>query len=193
MPLINPPQTPLSVTTKGDVQTFSTVPARLAAGSDGQVLTAASGETNGIKWGNDFLVTAAPGSDNTASGLKITLTASGNQAFGDVCFIGSGTASGKAVLGDADAIATASCVVMCADASISADASGNYLLLGIARNDAWNWTVGGLIYLSTTGTTGNTLTQTAPSGTDDVVQIMGVATHSDRMYFNPQLVQVEHT
>jgi hypothetical protein len=32
-----------------------------------------------------------------------------------------------------------------------------------------------------------------PTGADDVIQIMGVATHADRMYFNPQLVQIEHT
>lgn len=190
MPLYNPPQTPLSVTTKGDIQTFSTTPARLSVGSNGQVLTAASGETNGIKWGNDLLVTAAPSSDHLASGLKITLTAHDAQAFGDVCFI---NADGEAALIDADAIASMTAVVMCADASISANASGTYLLMGIARDDTWNWTVGGLIYGTVTGTSGNTLTQTAPSGTDDVVQILGVATHADRMYFNPQLVQVEHT
>jgi hypothetical protein len=122
-------------------------------------------------------ITAAPGSDHSVSGLKI-------------CFV---NASGKAQLADADAIATSSAIVMCADATISANASGNYLLNGIARDDTWNWTVGGLIYLTVTGTTSNTLSQTAPSGTDDVIQIVGVATHADRMYFNPCLIQVEHT
>ena len=47
--------------------------------------------------------------------------------------------------------------------------------------------------ITVTGTTGNTLSQTAPSATDDVIQIVGVATHADRMFFNPSLVQVEHT
>jgi hypothetical protein len=137
----------------------------------------------------DMLITAAPASDHLVSGIKIVLTAAANLAFGDVCYINS---SGKAALIDADAIASMSAVVMCADASISADAGGNFLLMGIARDDTWNWTVGGLIYGTVTGTTGNTLSQTAPTGTDDVIQIMGVATHADRMYFNPQLVQVEH-
>lgn len=41
----------LSVTTKGDIQTFNaTVPAKLAVGTDGQVLTANSGEVTGLKW-----------------------------------------------------------------------------------------------------------------------------------------------
>ena len=134
-------------------------------------------------------ITAAPGSDHTASGTTILLTAHANVAFGDVCFI---NADGEAALIDADAIASMSAVVM-AVATISANASGEFLLLGIARDDSWAWTVGGLVYGSVTGTSGNTLTQTAPSGTDDVVQIMGVATHADRMYFNPQLVQIERT
>jgi len=85
-----------------------------------------------------------------------------------------------------------SAVVMAA-ATISAGASGSYLVLGIARDDTWAWTVGGLIYGTITGTTGNTLSQTAPTGANDVIQIMGVATHADRMFFNPQLVQIEHT
>lgn len=127
--------------------------------------------------------------DHRASGTAISLNANEAQAFGDVCFINS---SGQAQLADADAIATAGVVAMCISPTVSADANGNYLLIGIARDDTWNWTVGGLIYLSTTGTTGNTLTQTAPSGADDVVQVLGVATHADRMYFNPQLVQIEH-
>lgn len=135
-------------------------------------------------------VTAAPGSDHTASGLTITLTAAVALNFGDVGYIDT---NGKVALIDADAIANCSGIVMCADTSIAQDAAGTFILHGIARDDTWNFTVGGLIYASTTGTTGNTITQTAPSGTDDVIQVLGVATHADRMYFNPQLVQIEHT
>lgn len=188
------PPVSVSVTTKGDLQTYSSAPARLPVGTDGQILESRASETTGIKWidapsASDITVTAAPGSDHTASGMKITLTAHANVAFGDVCYI---NADGEAQLIDADAIATMSAVVM-AIATISADASGSFLMLGIARDDTWAWTVGGLIYGTVTGTSGNTLSQTQPSGTDDVVQIMGVATHADRIYFNPQLVQVEHT
>jgi hypothetical protein len=133
-------------------------------------------------------VYAVPGQDHEANGIKLSLTANEAQAFGDVCTVNS---LGKAAIADADAIATSSVVVMCVDVSVSADATGTYMMMGIARDDSWNWTVGGLIYLSTTGTTGNTLTQTAPSATSDVVQLMGIATHADRMIFNPNLTQVE--
>jgi hypothetical protein len=39
-----------ALTTKGDIQTFSTGPTRLAVGTDGQVLQAASAEPTGTKW-----------------------------------------------------------------------------------------------------------------------------------------------
>jgi len=109
--------------------------------------------------------------------------------FGDVCY---SAADGQAQIAKADVIANATALAMCADASISATATGNYLLLGFARDDTWTWTVGAFIYLSVTGTSTNTLTQTAPSATDQVVQILGWATHADRMFFSPQLVQIEH-
>lgn len=134
----------------------------------------------------DVLLTESPASDTTATGLKTTFTAGESVVFGNVCYYKS---DGKMWKADASAIATAS-VVGIALATISADASGSFLLLGIARDDSWNWTVGGLLYLSETA---GAITQTAPTTTDSVTQILGVATHADRIYFNPQLVQVEHT
>lgn len=133
---------------------------------------------------------ATPGSDHAGQGIVVTLTSAQAQAIGDACRI---TATGKATLAKADAIANATALVMVVDATIGNGASGKYCLHGIVRDDSWNWTIGGLIYLSTTGTTGNTLTQTAPSGANNVVQILGVALTADTMFFSPQLVQVEHT
>ncbi|MDD5006416.1 MAG: hypothetical protein PHS33_07980 [Candidatus Omnitrophica bacterium] len=126
--------------------------------------------------------------DHAVSGLTITMTAAVNMAIGDACYIKS---DGKMALADADAIATASAIFIVADATIAADATGNFLFQGVIRDDTWNWTVGGLIYLSVTGTTGNTLSQTAPTGTDDVVQILGVALSADMILFTPNLMQIE--
>jgi len=150
--------------------------------------TGEQGDTGSVS--NEWNIDSTPDSDHTVSGIIGDFTANENQAFGDVCYI---DADGEMHLADADAIASAVVIGMCADASINASASGDYLLFGIARDDTWAWTVGGLVYLSLTGTTTNTLTQTAPSATDDCIVIVGVATHADRIFFNPQLVIVEHT
>ena len=68
------------------------------------------------------------------------------------------------------------------------------LLHGLIRNDGWNFTTGpgelSLVFLSTTV---GTVTQTAPSGTNDVVQVLGFAMSDDVLYFNPQLHVIEHT
>jgi hypothetical protein len=131
----------------------------------------------------------SPGSDNTVSGLAGAFTSAQAQAIGDVCRI---DAASKMTLAKADAIANAWGLAIVADASISSGASGNYLFLGMIRHDAWNWTLNTPIYLSATGTTGNTLTQTSPSGANNVIQIVGWPVTADVMMFTPQLVQVEH-
>ena len=175
-------------TAAGDLvyATAANYAAPLAIGSEGQVLGSISGLP---AWQDSLMISPVPGADHLASGIKCLLTAGVAMAFGDVGYIKSDS---KVGLIDADAIATMSAVVMCIDETIAQDAEGTFLVMGFVRDDTWAFTPGGLVYGSVTGTTGNTLTQTAPSGTDDVVQVLGVATHADRMLFKPSLVQVEH-
>ena len=141
----------------------------------------------------EIKVDTAPDADVTASGIKGVFTNgnAGAVAFGDVCFM---AADGELEFADADQITTMPGLYM-ALGTINAAASGEWLLMGIARNDAWNWTIGagtlGLIYVSVTGTTGNTLTQTKPSGAGDQVQIVGHAISADIMMFNPNYTYVE--
>lgn len=149
--------------------------------------TAAGARTNlGVDAQGFLTLTAAPAVDETYTGTTITLTANENQGFGDVCFINT---DGEAQLANADAVSTAGVVVMCTQ-TVTANNPATYLLFGIARDDTWAWTVGGKIFLSTVGTTGNTITQTAPTGANDVVQVLGIATHADRIFFKPELTQV---
>ena len=129
-----------------------------------------------------------PDSDHTYSGITLPLTAHTDMGFGDVCFINS---DGRAQLINSTAISTMNGICMAVD-TIAASAVGLFMMQGVARDDTWNWNVGGLIYGATAGTSGNTLIQTPTTGTNYVIQILGVATHADRMIFNPQLVQVEH-
>lgn len=50
-------------------------------------------------------------------------------------------------------------------------------------------TVGGQVYVSTTA---GVETQVQPTAADDVIQVVGIATHADRIYFNPSVDYVTH-
>ena len=122
-------------------------------------------------------------------GLRTTAMQVGeNVALGDVCYLKS---DGKLWIANATTIATAPGLYL-TTTTVLADASAEFLLLGSMDNAAWlTLTIGGLVYLSDVGTSGNTITQTAPTGTDKVVQILGIATQSRGIYFNPSLSMVE--
>jgi hypothetical protein len=124
-----------------------------------------------------------------SSGIIIPLTSTETQGIGDAVQIKS---DGTAHLAKADVIADASTILL-STASVTGSATNTYLVQGVLRlSSSPSWAVGGTIYLTTTGTTGNTLTQTAPSATNNVIQVLGVALAADTLYFNPCLVQVEH-
>lgn len=128
--------------------------------------------------GKNFVINSTLGTDHTCSGLCTTKTAGENLVFGDICYLKS---DGKIWKTDADAIATMPALYM-AVATINADAAGRVLRVGEAVDASWNWTVGGLLYVS--GTAG-ALTQTAPSGTNKVVQIVGKALAATIITFLP--------
>jgi len=140
---------------------------------------------NVITGGGDTDLNASPAVDHTVSGVRITLTAGEALAFGDPCRIAS---TGKVVKAAADVIANAGVQLMCAADTIAEDAEGYFLVgPGIARDDSWNFTVGGILYLSTTGT----ITQSAPSGSNNVVQVIGVASATTKILFRPELTMIE--
>lgn len=89
---------------------------------------------------------------------------------------------------DADAAITSLGVALAAEA-ISADATGTLLKYGYYRDDDWNWTVGGKLYLSTTA---GEFTQTPPSGSGDQVQVLGYAVSADIIFFNPSYECTEY-
>jgi predicted RecA/RadA family phage recombinase len=126
-----------------------------------------------------WTVTATPGTNQTGSGYNVEMLVHETVGFGDACYMNS---DGEMALGDADAIATGE-IIFFAGATITAGNTGTFYQYGtFLRNDAWNWTKGGNIYLSTTGTTGNTMTQTKPTGSNDVVIVLGKATATNIIY-----------
>jgi hypothetical protein len=125
-------------------------------------------------------------SNGETSGLRGHLTAAVALVSGDICYVNS---SGKMAKADASAASTSRAIGMALE-TISADANGNFLLLGMMMNTSWSWTAGGAIFLSeTTGA----LTQTAPTTAASITQVMGVATGTTKIWFSPSLDIVEHT
>lgn len=138
-------------------------------------------------WSDNVDLVKAIAADGGYSGLTCTATAGTNLAFPQACYIGS---DGLLELSDADAAASMP-VWALALASISEDADGKVLLFGFVRDDDWSFTPGGLLYADTE-TAGN-LTQVAPSGSGDQVQVVGVAVTGTIIFFNPSPVLVEIT
>ncbi len=130
-------------------------------------------------------VTEAPGADLTATGLTFDVTAGEALAFGDPVYIKS---DGKYWKADADTAGKFPAVGIALNTA-AANATVTVLLLGVARNDAWAWTVGGIVYLSTA----SGLTQVQPSATDNAIQVLGIAEATTRLLVNPQLVYITHT
>ncbi len=123
-------------------------------------------------------------SDHTVNGLKATFTAGESLVFGDVCYYKS---DGKMWKADADAASTMPVVAMAAE-SIDADDPGEFLLFGFARDDSWSFSLGDILYASTSG---GAITTTAPSGSGDQIQIIGVALNSNAALFDPDKLTAE--
>lgn len=134
-----------------------------------------------------FLLSETMGTNQTASGIIELHTAGQTFAFGQT---GIYTSSGTVWIADANTagLFPADCVAVQA---ITSGSSGFFLKLGTIRDDSWSWTIGGIIYLSTTA---GAMTQSQPSATDDCIQILGKAyPNADTIQFNPQLVYISHT
>ncbi len=124
-----------------------------------------------------------PDADHTVRGLTSEMTVDTNS-------VGFGAALALAADGHFDEADATDDTLLCkALAGESGTGTKTVLHLGFARDDSWTWTPGGLIYLSTTI---GALTQTAPIATGEIVQILGYATHADRMFFRPDHTYVEN-
>ncbi len=102
--------------------------------------------------------------------------------FGAALFMAS---DGNYEEADADAVATMPCVALALERGTG---SKRIILQGFLSNDNWTWTPGGLIYVSSVS---GELTQTIPSTSGYQVQIVGYATKTNTIYFNPNLMLIE--
>lgn len=127
-----------------------------------------------------------PAGDNSAGTQAIfdSATVGESVAFPDLLYLKS---DGKWWKADADSSTTMPGLRLALE-SKNEDQTCSMLVAGRVRDDDWTWTVGGIIYASTTG---GGLTQTAPTGSGDIVQQVGIAYHADKMIFVPDMTQLE--
>ncbi len=139
----------------------------------------------GYTGGSSQLTLTEVPSNQSYSGLIVSLTYGGSLTPGMPVYYAS---DGSVKAADSDGSSTYPVIGLAMETASSG--SHVVLLKGIYRDDAlFNWTVGGLIYLSTSV---GTMTQTPPSAADNVVQGMGIATHADRMYVDPSVDYIVH-
>lgn len=129
---------------------------------------------------------AALAADGDWCGLTVLGTAGEDIDAGEVAYLKS---DGKLWLADADGTNTMPVKAM-ATADILADASGVFLLDGFMRVDAWNWTVGNILYAHTTP---GAMVATAPATSGDEVQRVAFAVTADIVNFRPSKDVIEVT
>lgn len=125
-----------------------------------------------------------PTVNQTASGLIVSLTYGESITIGNLLYFNS---DGKVY--KADANGTSTYPVMGLALATASTGSNNVLLHGIYTDTTYNFTPGGVVYLSINV---GGLVQIQPSAPDDVIQVVGIATHADRIYFNPSADYLTH-
>jgi len=130
-------------------------------------------------------ITQAIGTDHRWSGITAPMTAGTALTIGQAVYVGGDSKMEKAL---ATTAATMPAIAL-ATGSIDENASGEFLLQGFFRDDTWDWTPGGLLYVSED--TAGALTQELPAASGEQVQVVGVAITADIIHFNPSYELVE--
>jgi len=155
-------------------------------------VTTVNGVLTAVTASNGLPLNGALAADGNFTGITIEGTAGATLAFGDLIYLA--VADSRWELTDADSVTTAGAVFtgMCVLAAAGDGSATRILLQGTIRADA-NFpalTVGAPVYASTTP---GDIQVAQPSGTDDVIQVVGFALTADSIYFNPSQDYLTHT
>ena len=89
----------------------------------------------------------------------------------------------------ADAAATSGGFIAICLATLSASASGSFLIYGTFRDDSYTWTAGSILYISEA--TAGVITATKPSTSGNQIRIIGYALDADNIIFIPDATYTE--
>ena len=171
----------------GDTGPASTVPGPTGDTGPASTVPGPTGDT-GLDGATGAAGPTGPQGDTGPSSANISLVAGATMGIGDVCYI---NASGGVSLINAATGAEMPGLVMCVEASLPSGDTGAFVLGGIVINGGWSWgTTGAILYGSTGGLSGGTITDVMPGVTGDTVQILGVVLSPTKIVFAPQLVTV---
>lgn len=159
--------------------------------------TAAAGVTiDGVLLKDGEVTTDTINEDTTTAGVTVdqmwikdggihrNFTAAENLSAGDLCYLNSSNKMAKA---DADAASTSTNMLGLSTGVAAADSTQEFVLYG-GLNEFGSLTIGAPVYVSTTA---GGVTQTAPTGTGDIVRIIGYAISATEIYLDPDKTWVE--
>jgi hypothetical protein len=126
------------------------------------------------------------GTDLTGIGHKVSKMSGEIFAFGDVGYLKS---DGKVWKAKGDAVGTTKGLALFALQPMTADFNGQWLTIGKARNDGWNWTPGAELYMS--DATAGLITDVRPTTVGNFVRIVGYALDADNIIFQPDGTYIE--
>ena len=140
-----------------------------------------------VQDGGEYFLTTNPITKLTSNpdyyGEILTIGGGGAGTTGDVYYFNS-----SSTWTQTDADSAASSKGLLAIMTSGAGFDRGMLIRGYWRNTSWSFTPGATLYLS--GTLGQ-ITQTQPTGSADIVRVVGYALSSNTIYFNPSQDWVE--
>lgn len=144
----------------------------------------------GFTTGNDGVVNFAddlPSTDHAATGVTVTITSSAAIAAGVPVYI---SGAGTVAAADADAAATMPAIGINTTDLSGGAGEAEILLLGIWHDETYNFTAGADVFVglnpasSTAASDVLGITTTAPTGSGDTVQKVGVVLTADTVFVN---------
>ena len=125
----------------------------------------------------------APSTDHTATGVVVSMNSGESVTAFNAVYIRTDGEVGPA---DADAATSMPAIGVALESKSDGQAT-KILISGVLRDDTYNFNAGEDLFI---GTTAGEITATAPSGSGDTVQKIGVALSADTIYVNFNTTEV---